>query len=196
MKYLAIRNWAKYQHYKDRRPLWVKFHMSFLDDPDIMALPIPTRLLSVSILLLAANKENQIPNSPKWMAVELNMPEATIKRGIKELLDIRYLEEWTPAKSHRKLAEGWGTRYVKPAVREFVMERDGHRCVDCLEAENLEIDHIVPVSAGGSSDASNLQVLCRSCNRRKRATLAAQDKRSNPGTQSQGELRSLDTETE
>jgi 5-methylcytosine-specific restriction endonuclease McrA len=31
----------------------------------------------------------------------------------------------------------------------------------------LEIDHIVPVSKGGTNDASNLQLLCQSCNRGK-----------------------------
>lgn len=196
MKYLAIRNWQKYQHYKDRRPLWVKLHVSLLDDEDLMGLSVHTRLLAVLMLCLAGNKENQIPNSPKWMMVELEMSESAIRKGIKELLDIRFIEEWTPAKSHRKLAEGWGTRYIKPAVREFVMERDGNQCVECLAEEGLEIDHILPVSQGGSSDASNLQILCRSCNRRKRATLTAAQQRSEAATQEQSELRSLETETE
>lgn len=34
---------------------------------------------------------------------------------------------------------------------------------------DLEIDHVHPESAGGSHDAHNLQLLCRSCNRRKGA---------------------------
>ena len=34
---------------------------------------------------------------------------------------------------------------------------------------SLEIDHVVPESAGGSSEAENLVLACRSCNRKKGA---------------------------
>lgn len=58
---------------------------------------------------------------------------------------------------------------IPKAVIELVMDRDGRRCQDCGETEDLTIDHkIVPWSEGGSStDPENLQVLCRSCNSRK-----------------------------
>ncbi len=34
----------------------------------------------------------------------------------------------------------------------------------------LEFDHIVPAALGGSHQSENLQLLCRSCNRRKGVT--------------------------
>lgn len=37
-------------------------------------------------------------------------------------------------------------------------------CFKCFSFENLQIDHIVPVSLGGKSTKSNVQVLCRACN--------------------------------
>jgi hypothetical protein len=58
---------------------------------------------------------------------------------------------------------------VSPRLRWTVLERDGHRCAGCGrsggEGAALEIDHIVPVAAGGGSELSNLRVLCAACNR-------------------------------
>lgn len=36
-------------------------------------------------------------------------------------------------------------------------------CVVCGSTENLELDHILTVSIGGSDDISNLQLLCHKC---------------------------------
>lgn len=52
-----------------------------------------------------------------------------------------------------------------------VFARDGLRCVHCGDTETLSIDHIYPVSKGGTNDEENLQTLCRSCNSRKGAKL-------------------------
>lgn len=53
-----------------------------------------------------------------------------------------------------------------------VFARDGYRCQVCQAPGGiveLTVDHIVPVSAGGTNDQTNLQTLCRSCNSRKGA---------------------------
>ena len=42
-------------------------------------------------------------------------------------------------------------------------------CVRCGATENLECDHIVPVNAGGTHEAENLQTLCSKCHREKSA---------------------------
>ena len=52
-------------------------------------------------------------------------------------------------------------------VKKEVWQRDGGRCVKCGSEDELEFDHIIPVSKGGSDRAKNLQLLCKSCNRSK-----------------------------
>lgn len=65
--------------------------------------------------------------------------------------------------------EEWDRKRARVAPRIF--ERDGHRCQECGATEEITVDHIVPISAGGTDDDGNLQTLCRSCNSRKGARL-------------------------
>jgi len=52
-------------------------------------------------------------------------------------------------------------------VRIAVWRRDEGRCVRCGSQKNLEYDHIIPVSKGGSNTERNIQILCEKCNREK-----------------------------
>lgn len=83
----------------------------------------------------------------------------------------------------RQIEDALGHRIADPAqvrqelrqdgeLRWRIFHRDGYQCTDCgargAEAE-LTIDHIVPVSRGGTNAEHNLTTLCRSCNSRKGA---------------------------
>lgn len=52
-----------------------------------------------------------------------------------------------------------------------LMERQHFECVCCPTSikDSFHRDHIVPLSAGGSNDISNIQLLCPPCNRSKGA---------------------------
>lgn len=50
-----------------------------------------------------------------------------------------------------------------------VFARDNYSCTACGAADDLSVDHIQPVSKGGTNEMSNLQTLCRSCNSAKGA---------------------------
>lgn len=45
-----------------------------------------------------------------------------------------------------------------------VWDRDGWQCVRCGTHKNLTVDHILPVSRGGTDELANLQTMCGSCN--------------------------------
>jgi len=60
------------------------------------------------------------------------------------------------------------SRYISSTIKKIVYSRDKGICQCCGSSENLEYDHIIPFSCGGSStDASNIQLLCLRCNRSK-----------------------------
>ena len=62
----------------------------------------------------------------------------------------------------------------KPIPRELrhkIFVRDGYRCRECGKSKDetsLEIDHIYPLSKGGTTTEDNLWTLCRDCNQDKR----------------------------
>ena len=61
-------------------------------------------------------------------------------------------------------------KHIPKAVRDAVMERDNYTCVYCASTNNPELDHNEAHANNGSDKIDNLQVLCRSCNRRKGAS--------------------------
>lgn len=96
---------------------------------------------------------------------EFSCNYAALERRYIELKKINFectLKEYN-SKSQRKL--------MTKALRKQIMERDNYRCQICgkymPDEVGLHIDHIIPISKGGKTVASNLQVLCSKCNGRK-----------------------------
>lgn len=57
---------------------------------------------------------------------------------------------------------------IPRGLRKEVFKRDGNRCVQCgakkEDGATLHVDHIIPVSKGGTDELDNLQTLCSDCN--------------------------------
>lgn len=54
-----------------------------------------------------------------------------------------------------------------PFTKEALIEAWGDRCFDCGDQDWDQLDHRVPVAAGGTHDLDNCRPVCASCNRRK-----------------------------
>lgn len=55
----------------------------------------------------------------------------------------------------------------KKYLRQQIETRDGRNCYHCKLSKKLELDHIVPLYAGGDWDLENLQLLCTECHVKK-----------------------------
>jgi hypothetical protein len=107
-KYLVVRNWNKYQHYKDRRPVWIKFYVELLDDYEMQRLPVSTRLLWDMLLLLAAKHNNAIPNDHEAISRVVGMEHEAVTNGIQHLLEGRWLSQTSRRPPASKtLADGY-----------------------------------------------------------------------------------------
>jgi hypothetical protein len=66
------------------------------------------------------------------------------------------------------------TRSVPRDVMLKVVRRDGQICQKCnkpVRDDEVEFDHVIPFSKGGTSTAENLRLVHRDCNRRKSDSL-------------------------
>lgn len=64
-----------------------------------------------------------------------------------------------------KLRSGGGTLTSRQWVA--ILDFYGYRCLSCGTTEEITLDHVVPVSLGGTTDVMNVQPLCFLCNCRK-----------------------------
>ncbi len=166
MRYLRVKNWEEYQHYKDRRPPWIKLHESLLDDYEFAALSDTQKAHLMLIWLLAGKMENKIPLDPEWLKRKIVAQtkvdlDAFVQAGFLIVIDQNQEEE----------GEKWASRHIPEPVKTQAMERAGGKCEACGTEQDLEYDHIIPVSKGGKSEIDNIQILCRPCNRRKRTRI-------------------------
>ena len=62
------------------------------------------------------------------------------------------------------LKSGTTRKAIPDDVKLLVWSRDAGVCVRCGASKELHFDHIIPHSRGGSNEAENIQLLCRTCN--------------------------------
>lgn len=87
--FLAVKNWAKFQHYKQRNPPWIRLYNELLDDYAFACLQDASKWHAVGIWLLASRFDNRIPDDPTWIAQRIN---ARTKLDLDELLSAGFIE--------------------------------------------------------------------------------------------------------
>lgn len=73
MKYLKVKNWGEFQHYKDRNPPWIKLHRSLLDDYEFSRLQDASKAHLMLIWLFASQRDGTIPADPNFLKKKLGL---------------------------------------------------------------------------------------------------------------------------
>jgi hypothetical protein len=87
-----VKNWAEFQHYKDRSPPWIKLHRGLLDDFNFTSLPLASKALAPLLWLLAAeSSDGSVSLDPEWLAWRLRIPVDDVREGLSPLIERGFL---------------------------------------------------------------------------------------------------------
>ncbi|WP_029061923.1 hypothetical protein [Labrenzia sp. DG1229] len=90
MRTFSVKNFDKFQHYKDRNPPWIKLYNELLDDYEFGCLPDISKWHLIAIWLLASRSGNRIPMDARWVAKRIN---ANDEPDLQVLFDFGFLIE-------------------------------------------------------------------------------------------------------
>ena len=68
MKYLRVKNWGNFQHYKKRSPPWIKLHREIVNDYAFQSLKDRAKAHLILIWVLAAGTDGLVPANEKFLA--------------------------------------------------------------------------------------------------------------------------------
>ena len=85
---LQPKNWAVFQHYKDRCPPWIKLHRDLLNNRAYICLPIASKAIAPMLWLLASeSKDGVFDGSLDELVFRLHITPKEYQDGVKPLID-------------------------------------------------------------------------------------------------------------
>lgn len=157
MEWLQVKNWETYQHYANRKPPWIKLYHTLLDDYEYCCLNDHSKLLLISMYLLAARTNNKIPYDTDWIqkrACLQTYPDLKelISFGFLKIIDEKDSIPTGKVENASKLL-AYGASTNREEKRREEKEQNGFS--NSQRVENLETPYkIIPTSRGEESPRS------------------------------------------
>ncbi len=109
--FLAVKNWERFQHYKDRDPPWVKLYRDLLTTESWVLGTDLSRVVQVASTLLAARYSNQIPYRFDLLkeVMHIKCSEKDFTRAIDYLISADFIEIQEVTKETKVVAQSAST---------------------------------------------------------------------------------------
>ena len=91
MRYFRVRNWERFQHYKDRGPVWIKLYTGLVDNFEFQQLSDEKKWHLIGIWIVCSKFFNKVPWDAKWIKREIR---ASKRVNLEELQTLGFIEEW------------------------------------------------------------------------------------------------------
>jgi hypothetical protein len=114
VKYLSVKNFEHFQHYKDRAPTWIKLYNAVMDDEAFLELSDAERGQLVLIWLLASRRDNRIPNDGKAIARAI---QSSGRVNLERFLEAGFLVPYQPASATLAEREPDASPHARPRAR-------------------------------------------------------------------------------
>ncbi len=115
------------------------------------------------------NQPSFMIDAAGFVMAGLHLSNAELGESFKKLCESVLAKDFAAARSYRyvgRIFKGTAKRpHIPMPLRRKILAVG--KCVKCAGTHKLQVDHIFPFSLGGGNDESNLQCLCRKCNRSK-----------------------------
>ncbi|MGH8529690.1 MAG: hypothetical protein ACRETN_07590, partial [Nevskiales bacterium] len=156
---LAVRNWQRFQHYKDRNPPWIKLHHDLLDNYEFSLLPIESRALAPLLWLIASESEQldgRIRMNGTALAFRLHMSAEALAAALAPLIDKEFLSMEQP--DSNPLASHWQVACPETETETEERKSESVRAERALSLARAETNPVeMYVRAFGSQPAIYIQ---------------------------------------
>jgi hypothetical protein len=135
---MQIKNWAKFQHFKDgsRKPPWIKLYRDLLDNLEWHELPAESAKVLIMLWVVASENHGKLPDIKK-LSFRLRVTEDQLAKALNDL------KEWVLLDDITTISEGYQETRLEEKRKEIEEERE-------IETEHDIITMISPL--GVTSD--------------------------------------------
>jgi hypothetical protein len=118
----SVKDFDKFQHYKDRTPPWIKLYNALLDDYAFARLQDASKAHLIAIWLVASRHDNKIPYDAEWIGSRINATEPV---DLGALIEVGFIELNQPLRSTAQDASGAIAERAQTARPEREGETEG-----------------------------------------------------------------------